>query len=105
MATIGLMAETAKNVNELADELIERGSLLHSGEKKPAERLLEKALGTPRDVAKIVGDILEDVFDTVGLATSADIANLADRIEQTEKMMSRLKTAQASLKNKPVRKR
>jgi len=98
LAAIGLAAETAESAGELIGELIERGNLLSSGEKDPAERLLDKVLGTPRDAAKIVGEILRDAFDTIGLATSEDIANLTDRIEQTEKMISWLKSEPAPSK-------
>ena len=92
-ALIGMAVETRESIGELAGELVERGKLLSDAADDPAARLLDKALGKPREAAKIVGEILRDAFDSIGLATAADAANLKDRLEQTEKMIARLKAS------------
>jgi len=91
LAIIGLLDETGKNLLQLGDELAERGRLQRNKSEENAERLIEKAMGKPRDISKIAGEILQDAFDVVGLATAADIANIRDRLAQVEKNIKKKK--------------
>jgi polyhydroxyalkanoate synthesis regulator phasin len=105
-ALIGLLEEAGKRMSELSEEIMERGRLLKENGGDPAGRLIDKALGKPRDAAKIAGEILRDAFDNIGLATAGDLENLRDRLAHIEKDLARLKKAEkesAGDKKKPNR--
>ena len=93
-AIIGLLDEAVKQLAELNEEIAERGRLLRKNSEGNTERFIDKALGKPRDAAKIAGEILRDALDNLGLATTADVANLQARIAQIEKNLKKMKSAE-----------
>ncbi|MFA6448036.1 MAG: hypothetical protein WCX65_01090 [bacterium] len=93
-AVIGLLEEAGKRLSELSEEIMERGRLLKKNGGDPAGLLIDKALGKPRDAAKIAGEILRDAFDNIGLATAGDLESLRDRLAHIEKGLARLKKAE-----------
>jgi polyhydroxyalkanoate synthesis regulator phasin len=99
-AIIGLIEEAGKQLAELGDEIVERGRLLSEKNGDASEKLIDKALGSPRDAAKIAGDILRDAFDNIGLATPGDIENLRGRLSQIEKSLAAMKKAGRAPGNK-----
>jgi len=88
-----LLGEAGKKLSQLGDELAERGRLKRENAEENAERLIDKAMGKPRDTAKIAREILQDAFDTLGLATAADLAGIRERLEQIDKNIKKMKSA------------
>jgi polyhydroxyalkanoate synthesis regulator phasin len=99
-AIVGALGEAAKQLAELNDEIAERGRLLRGNSDSCSERFVDKALGKPRDAGKIAGEILRDAADNLGLATTADIANLKARLAQIEKNLKKMKSAEKTLSTK-----
>ena len=99
-AIIGLLEEAGKKLSEFGDEIVERGRLLSEKNNGAAGNLIDKALGKPRDAAKIAGDILRDALDNLGLATTADLENLRERLAHIEKKAAELRKAEKERINK-----
>jgi polyhydroxyalkanoate synthesis regulator phasin len=90
-AAIGFIDDTGKQIAEFFGELEDRGRLLRNNSEDNAVKLVDKALGKPRNAAKIAGEILRDAFDGLGLATAADIEAIRDRLSRIEDKIEALK--------------
>ena len=74
--------------------------LMRNNSDENTDRLIDKALGKPRDAAKIAREILQDAFDSAGLATAADLANIKERIKQIEKNIKKMKASEGKSEKK-----
>jgi len=85
---LGAVALTKEKIEELADELVEKGKLSESEVKKFVDDLFEKSESAKEQVKKHVEQITEDTLKKMKLATRDDLdlleKRLTDKIENKE---------------------
>jgi polyhydroxyalkanoate synthesis regulator phasin len=84
LAAIGAVALTADRVEELADELAERGGMRRDEARSAIEELMTRWRGDAVRVGERAGAGLEGLFQQFGLVTRADFEELELRVAQLE---------------------
>lgn len=77
---LGAIALTKEKIEELADELVEKGKLSESEVKKFVDDLFEKSETAKEQVKKQVEKITEDTFKKMKLVTKDDLKALEKRL-------------------------
>jgi polyhydroxyalkanoate synthesis regulator phasin len=83
---LGVVALTKEKIEELADELVEKGKLSESDVKKFVDDLFEKSESAKDQVKKHVEKITEDTLNKMNLVTKDNLdaleKRLTDKIEK-----------------------
>ncbi len=81
LAGVGLAAMTKDKVEELAEELTEKGELSEKEAKELVEDLLERSKQAKKDLNKKMEDVVTKVLKKMDVATKKDIARLDRKIK------------------------
>ena len=81
---LGVLALTKEKIEELGDELVEKGKLSESDVKKFVDDLFEKSESAKEQVKKQIEKVTEDTLKKMHLVTKDDLDALEKRI--TEKI-------------------
>jgi len=81
---LGVVALTKEKIEELANELVEKGKLSEGEVKKFVDDLFEKSESAKEQVKKHVEKIIEDTLKKMKLITKDDLDALEKRL--TDKM-------------------
>jgi len=98
-AALGLITETTRRAEETFEELAERGRLRRRDPRAALKRLVGALAGEHREAGKIVKEIARDAFESTGLATERDLAQLADRVSALEKKLKGMKQKSSKTRN------
>ena len=90
LAGIGWLDEAAKRIENIYEELVDRGRLRSRDSNEFIDRLIEKAQGERTEAGKIAREIRQDALDSLGIATAADIERIREKLARTEKMLDQL---------------
>lgn len=77
---LGAVALTKEKIEELADELVEKGKLSEGDVKKFVDDLFEKSESAKEQIKKHVEKITEDTLKKMKLATKDDLDALEKRL-------------------------
>jgi polyhydroxyalkanoate synthesis regulator phasin len=81
LAGVGLAAMTKDKVEELAEELTEKGELSEKEAKELVEDLLKRSKRAKKDLNKKMEDVVTKVLKKMDVATKKDIARLDRKIK------------------------
>jgi polyhydroxyalkanoate synthesis regulator phasin len=84
LAAIGAVALTADRVDELTDELAERGGMRRDEARATIEDVMARWRGEAARVGERAGSGLEGLFQQLGLVTRDDFEELELRLAQVE---------------------
>ena len=85
LAGVGLAAMTKDKVEELAEELTEKGELSEKEAKELVEDLLKRSKQAKKDLNKKMEDVVTKVLKKMDVATKQDIARLDKKISNIKK--------------------
>lgn len=85
---LGAAAVTRDKVNELADDLVERGRISQTDAKKMSDWITDRASEQQHAVTETVSRETERAMKTVGVATSKDIEDLRAQILELKTMIA-----------------
>ena len=81
LAGVGLAAMTKDKIEELAEELTEKGELSEKEAKELVDDLLERSKRAKKDLDKKMEDVVTKVLKKMDVATKKDIARLDRKIK------------------------
>ncbi|MBL0712848.1 MAG: hypothetical protein JJV98_04030 [Desulfosarcina sp.] len=87
LAGVGLAAMTKDKVEELAEELTEKGELSEKEAKELVEDLLERSKQAKKDLNKKMEDVVTKVLKKMDVATKKDIAQLDRKIKNIKELL------------------
>ena len=79
---IGLAAVTREKIEEIAEDLIEKGQITEKEGKEFIDELMKKSEQARTDLEKKVEDIVRKALKKMNVATKEDIAGLEKKIRQ-----------------------
>jgi polyhydroxyalkanoate synthesis regulator phasin len=79
---LGALALTKEKIEELADELVEKGKLSESDVKKFVDDLFEKSESAKEQVKNQIEKITEDTLKKMHLVTKDDLDALEERLSE-----------------------
>ena len=85
LAGVGLAAMTKDKVEELAEELTEKGELSEKEAKKMVDDLLKRSKRARKDLDKKMENVVMKVLKKLDVATKKDIARLDKKIKNIKK--------------------
>ncbi len=85
LAGVGLAAMTKDKVEELAEELTEKGELSEKEAKKLVDDLLKRSKRARKDLDKKMENVVMKVLKKLDVATKKDIARLDKKIKNIKK--------------------
>ncbi len=78
---VGLAAMTKEKIEELAEELTQKGELSEKEAKELIDELLERSKQAKKDLNKKMEDVVTKVLKKMDVATKKDIARLDRKIK------------------------
>ena len=85
LAGVGLAAMTKDKVEELAEELTEKGELSEREAKELLDDLLKRSKRAKKDLDKKMENVVMKVLKKMDVATKKDIARLDKKIKNIKK--------------------
>ncbi len=85
LAGVGLAAMTKDKIEELAEELTEKGELSEKEAKELVDDLLERSKRAKKDLNKKMENVVTKVLKKMDVATKKDIARLDRKIKNIKK--------------------
>ena len=80
LAGIGLLSMTHEKAKKIVDELTQRGEVQKGEAKEWIEQLVHRGEEERQAVRKLIHDEVKSALDELGLATKADIQELAAKV-------------------------
>jgi polyhydroxyalkanoate synthesis regulator phasin len=84
LAGMGAAALTKDRIQELVEELVNKGQMNAEEGREVAERLLARSREEARSVLKKADSSLHGAYRELGLGSKQDLDDLAQRVEQLE---------------------
>ena len=91
LASIGLVAMTMDEIEEIVDKLVERGEIAEKDGKKLVEEVREKRKAKMSEADEQVGKKLEDILVRMKVPTKSDIEGLSSKINDLSAKVDELK--------------
>ena len=92
---LGWIEKSQERIEELVEELVERGQLTRKEAARFIKQVAAQARGEKEEFRKVVHEMLRDAFTSAGVATRDDLAGLESRLENIEKKIRGLKGEKA----------
>ena len=86
LAGVGLAAMTKDKVEELAEELTEKGELSEKEGKELVDDLLKRSKQAKKDLDKKMEDVVTKVLKKMDVATKKDIARMDRKIKNIKQL-------------------
>lgn len=83
LAGIGLLSMTREKAQKVIDELTHEGEVQKNEVKEWVDQLSERGEEERQALRRVLRDEMKKVLDEMGLATKADIQNLAEKLDRT----------------------
>jgi len=98
LAAVGAVALTAERIEQLAEELAERGSMSRDEARQTLEDAVTRWRGDATRVAERAGESLEGLLRQLGLVTRDEYEELELRVAQLEHRLRLLEAEQEAAK-------
>lgn len=85
---LGIATATKEKVENLVDELIEKGQLTKDEKPKVVQEILDKIEKGEKEFKQKITDEVEEVIKKLGLATQQDVESIRNIITDLEKKIS-----------------
>lgn len=90
-AGLGSASSAVEKFEDTLDELAELGELRTKNSEGFIREILDRVKAEREEFGVIVLDILQDAFNTLGLATRTDIDALEDRLDYIQRKVRKMK--------------
>lgn len=104
LSSLGRLGISHEKVEELVEELVERGELTRRDSRKFIRQIMEQAIGEREELRKVVEEILRDAAGSIGVATRGELDELNSRLDAIESRIKKIRAADAA-PSKPAAKK
>lgn len=96
LSSLGRLGISHEKVEELVEELVERGELTRLDSRKFIRQIMEQAMGEREELRKVVEEILRDAAGSIGVATRDELDELNARLDSIENRIKKIRAAEAA---------
>ena len=102
---LGWLEHSQERIEELVEELVERGQLTRKEAARFIKQVMDQARGEKEEFRRVVQEMLRDSFNSAGVATKNDLSALSGRLDALEAKLKaaggKKKTAKKPAAKKP----